>query len=155
AVGAAPCLRERLTDLLDARDRIHRVVAPGNPAAAVLHDAVQHVRIERPADPERDAAGMDRLGVDVDLLEACEPARMTRGLVAPERLTDLERLVEQLAAALVLEAVGLVLLALPAHADADVEAPLGEHVEGRELLGERRRAAQRRNQDAREKARPL
>ena len=56
-------------------------------------------------------------------------------------------MVEQAAAAVEVEPGGLVLLALPADADAEVEPPAGQHVERRRRLGQHDRAAQRGDQD--------
>ena len=70
-----------------------------------------------------------------------------RPLLAPQRLAHLERVVEQAAAPVEVEAGGVVLLALPTHADAEVEASAGEHVEGGGRLGEDDRTPQRRDED--------
>ena len=67
--------------------------------------------------------------------------------VAPQRLAHLERVVEQAAAGAEVEPGRLVLLALPADADAEVDAAAREDVERGELLGQHRRPAQRGEQD--------
>ena len=61
----------------------------------------------------------------------------TRGRrVAPQHLARGERVGEQLPAALEVEALGVVLLALPAGADTEVEPAARHHVERGGLLGE-------------------
>jgi len=132
--------------------RVDGVGAPRDPAAAKSADAPQHVLVERAAHPQRQATALQWLRVAVDLLEAQQLRVVARTLVAPERLTDLERVVEQTSAALEGEPRSFVLLLLPADACPDVEPAVRKHVERGERLGEHDRAAQRRDQDARHQA---
>ena len=62
-------------------------------------------------------------------------------------LAHLERVVEQPPPTAVVEPGRLVLLALPADADAEVEAPARQHVEGGRRLGQHRRPSQGGEQD--------
>ena len=75
-----------------------------------------------------------------------------RGRVAPQHLARRDRIGEQLPALFERDAFGVVLLALPTGADAEVEPATGELVERRGLLGQERRGAQRRDEDARSRA---
>ena len=68
-------------------------------------------------------------------------------LLAPQQLAHLDGVVELAAAGVEVEAGGGVLLALPAHADAEVEAAVGEHVDGGGGLGQHDRAPQRGDED--------
>src|SRR5207244_2601274 len=61
------------------------------------------------------------------------------------------RMVEQPTACTEVQAGGLVLLALPADANPEVDTTSGDDVEGGELLGEDDRPPQRREQDVRAK----
>ena len=62
-------------------------------------------------------------------------------------LTHRERVVEQAAAGAEVETGRFVLLPLPADADAEIDATVGEDVEGGQLLGQHDRPPQRREQD--------
>ena len=76
--------------------------------------------------------------------------RVVRGpRLPPEGLAHLEGLVEHAAAAAEVEAGRLVLLALPADADAEIEPAARQHVERRRRLGQHHRSSQRRDQDVR------
>ena len=70
-------------------------------------------------------------------------------LLAPQRLADLERMVEQATARAEVQARRFVLFALPTDADTQVDTASGENVERRQLLGEHDRSSQRGKQDVR------
>jgi hypothetical protein len=70
------------------------------------------------------------------------------GQITPQGLARSERVGEQLAATVEVELLGVVLLALPAGANTEVEPTLREHVECRGLLREERRGPERRDEDA-------
>ena len=105
--------------------------------------------LTRAADPDRHAAGLRGLGHLVDALELQRRRRERRPLLAPQRLAHGERLVEQAAPAVEVEPGRVVLLALPADADAEVESAAREHVERRRGLGEHDRPPQRGDEDVR------
>ena len=139
----------------DAGHRIGGVVTPRDPAAPEAGEASRDARVAPPAHPDRHAAGLHRLGHRVDRLEAQLRRREGRALLAPERLADLERVVEQAAARAEVETGRFVLLALPADADAEVDATVREDVEGGQLLGEHDRPPQRREQDVGAESNPI
>jgi hypothetical protein len=89
----------------------------------------------------------------VDLLEVHFGRLVGSRLVAPEALADLEGAVEARAPVLEGHAVGFVLFALPADADAQVEPAAGQHVQRGGLLGQVGRPSQAGDQDARHQAR--
>ncbi len=133
----------RLLHAGDAGDDVVDCVAPGDPAASERREATGDARVDSPADPERDPAGLLGLGHHVDGVEGQLVGSVGSPGFGPQQPADLEGVVEPAATALEAQAGGLVLLALPAHAHADVEAAARQHVERCELLGQHRRAPQR------------
>src|SRR5262249_30380104 len=109
--------------------------------------AVESARGERSGETDRDAPGLDGLGLAPDLLEADRLGVEVRRALAPERATRGDRVVQELAATAVVELYGVELLLLPTGPHAQLEPPSGQHVEDRSGLGEERRRAQRRDED--------
>ena len=88
----------------------------------------------------------------MDPVEAELLGRVAGALLAPERLAHLERVIEQTPARTEVETSRLVLLALPADADAEVDSTMREHVERGHLLREHGGTAQCREQHVRAEA---
>src|SRR5207237_1600082 len=91
------------------------------------------------------------LGHGVNRLEVKLRRREVRSLLAPERLADLERMVEQATARAEVQTGRLVLLSLPADANSEVDATSGEDIKCGQLFCENNGPPQRREQDVRAK----
>src|SRR5262249_18801137 len=105
-------------------------------------------RVGAPADPDRRAWLLHRLGVDADLLEIGEPAVERGRRVAPECADNVDRLGDARASLAVRYAAELELLrVLAADADAEDQAAAGQHIEGGGRLRRDRRRAQRQERD--------
>ena len=94
------------------------------------------------------------MGHLVDALEGQVFGLEPRRRFAPQRLTDGERLVEQAAPPFEIEARRLILLALPADADSEVEAPGREDVDGGRGLRQDHRSTEGSEQDPRRQPHP-
>src|SRR5213078_3634485 len=110
------------------------VLPPGDPAPAEARQPPRHSLVETTAHPDRHAARLPRFRHHVDPLEREPPEIDRRPRLPPERLTHLEREVELSPACTEVEPGGVVLLPLPADADAEIEPAVREHVEGRRRL---------------------
>ena len=87
---------------------------------------------------------LHRLRGEDDVVEGGELARHGRLLFGPEGLESLQIFAGDAPAGVeVGGADGLELLAQPARADTEVDAPAGEHVHGRDRLGREHRRAVR------------
>ena len=104
--------------------------------------------VDGAADPDRHATRLARASASGGCRRSVSvsPSNV-RALLAPQRLAHRQRLVEQRAAAVEVETGGVVLLALPADADAEVEPSAREHVERRRRLRQHDRAPERGEQD--------
>src|SRR6266498_1313061 len=101
-------------------DRVHdvaRVGTPRDPPAPVASQAVDDAPVHRSADPDGNAAVLQRLRHAMDPLEAELAVVEVSRAIAPQRLADGERAVEQVAALAEIQSRCLVLLALPPHPD--------------------------------------
>src|SRR5262249_20722998 len=85
----------------------------GDPSVAAANHAVESARGERSGEPDRDAPGLDGLGLAPDLLEADRLGVEVRRALAPERATRGDRVVEELAATAVVGPYAVELLLLP------------------------------------------
>jgi hypothetical protein len=90
----------------------------------------------RPADPDRRAAVLDWFRVDRDVLEVEHLAVVAHVVALPERLDDVEGLVERVAPPRVIDVGNLEFGFAVARGDPEREPPTGEHVEGGRPLGE-------------------
>ena len=68
---------------------------------------------------------------------------VSRALLRPQQLADLQCVVKQASALLERQADGFVLLALPADTDTQVDTATGQHIHRRQLLGQNGRTSQR------------
>ena len=144
----AALLVEQVAHRGDAGDGVGGGVAPRDPAGPEPGEAARDPPVHRAADPDRHAAGLQRLGHLVDVLEP-EQVVGVRRRAARARASGTPRACGRggRPRPVELEPGGLVLLALPADADAEVEAAAREHVEGRRRLGQHHRAPQRGDED--------
>ncbi len=141
--------RDALAHLRDPRWEVGRRRPPRDPAAPEARQSAHDGAVDGAADPDRYPALLRGLGHLVDRVELQHVVAEARPLLAPQRLTDGERVVEERAAPVEVEPGRVVLLALPADAHAEVESPAREDVERRRRLGEHDRSAQRRDEDVR------
>ena len=125
-----------LVETLPVPLRLHDV---GHPAVTVTARARQR-GVRAAADPDRRAGLLHGLGIERHAGELREAPLERRRAVAPQRAHDVDRLADACATLGVRHAADLELLGiLAAHADAEDEAPAGEHVErGRDLCRDRR-----------------
>ena len=115
-------------------------------AVAVPDDAPQQRAVQRhAAEPHPRPLRPERLRLEVHVVEREVPALERRGRLLPRALHRHQLLVEDGAALVERHAERLVLVLVPRHGRLHDEAPLGQQVERRELLGEQQRMAQRRD----------
>ena len=123
-----------LAQLGDARGELLRLGAVRHPLVAVLEHAVEHLRPDA-AHEDRRVRLLDRLRPRPDRRRSHELA-VERGLVVrPDLLHGQDALAHEREAPLRVGAVVAHLLAVPAAADAELEAPAGQEVERGDLLG--------------------
>src|SRR5918993_1095664 len=134
--GIAACLLGHDAELVDdhADAAFLQPVGARDPAVAVADGAARCVR-EGPADDDRRMRLLERLGPLLHLVEGYELPVILGLLLGPDRLHRLHALARELVAALEDGAVVLDLVLVPAVADAEQEAALGELVDGRHDLG--------------------
>src|SRR5262249_56808370 len=121
-----------------ALEDLGRRVGLGDPAVAERADAREVARMQPAGEPDRDPR-LHRARRAPDPLERDRPGAEARRGPAPERAAGADRVGEELAAALPVDAGRDELLALPAGPDADLDAAAGERVERGEGLREQRR----------------
>src|SRR4051812_24544907 len=110
------------------------VITPRDPARTETNDPCDRPGVDPTTDPDRHASVLHRFGHGVNPVERELVISEGGHLVTPERLAHRERVVEQRAATTEVESGRLVLLALPADADAEIESTSRQGVEGRRLI---------------------
>ena len=85
--------------------------------------------------PDRDPWLLDRLGLELDSVDAVVLAVELRVRLAPERLHDSQELVGHRAALVVVQSQDLELFLQPAHSHAANDAAAGQNIQRREHLG--------------------
>ncbi len=132
----------------NAAGNIGGVIAPRDPAGAEAGQAVHGTAVDRAAHPDRDTAGLARLGHLVNPVEPDLRVCVIHPIAGPQGLADGEIAVQLAPTPGEVASGGLIFLALPADADAELQPPAGQHVDGRRGLGQQDRTAQRRQQNA-------
>ena len=107
------------------------------------------------ADPDRQTLALWRLGMDADLRDLHEASLVAEGRPRPREPKDLDRLLETRLTVIGRVTEGAALLEQPSRSDAELEAPVREHVNGRGLLRERDRVGDDERHDRDPEAHPL
>ncbi|MFN8539392.1 MAG: hypothetical protein U0232_18175 [Thermomicrobiales bacterium] len=111
------------------------VFGVGSPFVAVVEDAVEDARAFA-ADDDRRVGALGGLGPGPERAEADEVAVVCGFVLGPDGAHGEDVLAQAAEAGGGVDAVVVQLLAVPARADAEEEAPAGDEVEGGDLLGE-------------------
>ena len=128
-------------------DEIAAIGTPRDPARTERGDASDHSSVDRPADPDRNSAGLARLGHLVNLLEGKFRRAIGSNLFAPQQLADLDGVIEQSSTVVVVKTARVVFFFLPSDPDTKFESTTGEYVDCCSLFRQHRRCTQRGNKD--------